>query len=577
MTIRFNTKHLMAVLAATLTLASCSKDEVYESSVTRELSMTLDGKPWNIYYATSNRPLFIYNSDGSYFSNYSTSYRFSLPDGNYKVVATNNAINFMTPPTNLNDQIIEQDEETKQVLSFSDPIDYKAGDNLEIPIKTRTGMLRLKATDEKADRTYSTIKAVITTPVVAYHVGQAKPITTAEGLELVRVKETAGGGVGYSDDAVLIETNSIGEKVKLRIDYLDKDGNVVNSKPFADDFAVLANDTIEVSFALNNANEPVIINYNLRIASQSWSSSTIYPSVEINVPDGYTYVAPDENLDDVFKALAADDAVDEIKLFLRANASYTLADATVTGLTKPFSIVGQTPGFGQKATTLTVKNITMTGNISEMHFENLIIPSTSRLFYPRNMKFEIGEIAFINCQFPTWSNGSIWYTATNADMQQVVNRVVMDGCSFTNFTGGSNAIWNVATSRIAPIYNWTFKDCLFHGRNFGTKNVIATGFNKMTGDLSITVEGCKFIDTKGTAFSYFNIDGAKTSSTTLRVTNNIVSGVGATAKWFTLGKCDNVTATGNTRTSGYQMADYGVDTPVESSQSYQDLINQLNL
>lgn len=562
------------MFVAALALASCSKEEVYESSVTRELSMTLDGEPWNIYYGTSNKPLFIYQGDGTYYANYSTSFRFSLPDGGYKIIATNTS-DLITPPDNLNDQIIEQDPETKQVFAISDPVDYTAGDALSIPLKTRTGMLRLRATDEKADRTYSTIKAVITTPVTAYHVGQASPIV-GEELELVRSKETAGGGVGYTDDAILIETASVDKKVGIRIDYLDNDGNVVNSKPFADEFAIMPNDTVEVSFALNNADEPVIINYNVRIASQDWSSSTVYPSVEVNIPEGYTYVTPDEDLDEVFNALKNDASVEEIKIFLRANATYSLADASVSGITKPFSIVGQTPGYGQRATTLSVKNISMTGNLSEIHFENLIISTGSRMFYPRNVKFEIGEIAFVNCTFQTW-NGSIWYAATNADLQQIINNVRMENCSFTNYTAGSNAIWNVPTSRIAPVYNWTFKGCLFHGRNFGTNNVIINGLSKMTGDLTITIEGCKFIDTRGSAFKYFNIDGANTTTTTLNVRDNIVSGIGTTATWFVLGKCDNVNASGNTRTQGYEMKAYGVEAPAETSQTYQELLKQLNL
>ena len=102
----------LVAVAALASLASCKEEEVYDSSITRELTMTLDGEPWNIYYGTSNLPLFVYNSNGDYYANYSTSYRFSLPDGSYKVLATNQA-DYLTPPTNLNDQVIEQDIEAK--------------------------------------------------------------------------------------------------------------------------------------------------------------------------------------------------------------------------------------------------------------------------------------------------------------------------------------------------------------------------------------------------------------------------------------------------------------------------------
>ncbi len=567
-------KTFIAVVAASLSLASCTKDEVYQSSVTREFSMTLDGEPWNIYYGTSNKPLFIYKNDGSFFGNYSTSFRFSLPDGAYKMVATNMS-DLITPPVSLNDQIIEQDVETKQTFAISDPVYYNAGEALSIPLKTRTGMLRLRATDERADRSYSTIKAVITTPVVGYHVGEATPVV-GEDLELVRLKETAGGGVGYSDDAVLIETNSVDRKVAVRIDYLDASGNVVNSKPFADEFNIMPNDTLEVQFALNNADEPVIVNYQVRLSSEGWSESTVYPSIAIDVPEGYTYVSPDEKLDDVFNALKADDSVDEIKIFLRANASYSLADATVTKVEKPFSIVGQKPGFGQRPTSLSVKNITMGGNLSRIHFENLNISTGSRMFYPRNINFEIGEISFINCTFSSWS-GSVWMQGPSSNLQHIVHTMRVEGCTFNNFTAASNALFNGDKSRNAPVYNWIFKDCVFHGRNFGTSTVVLKDLNRMECDLSVTVEGCKFIDTRGSAFTYFTIDGARTTSTKLIVRDNVISGVGSTATWFNLGKVDEVTATGNTRTAGYEMKAYGVDTPAESAQTYQDLLNQLNL
>lgn len=571
---KVNIKTGLAFLTAALVFVSCSKEEVYESSVTRELSMTLDGEPWNIYYGTSNKPLFIYQSDGTYFANYSTSYRFSLPDGNYKVIATTQS-DLFTPPTNLNDQVIEQDVETKQVITASDPIDYTAGTDMSIPIKTRTGMLRLCATDVKADRSYSMIKAVITTPVTGWHVGKASPVV-GQPLELVRSKETAGGGVGYTDDAILIETNSVNEKVGVRIDYLDSDGNLVNSKPFADQFAILPNDTVEVSFALNNADEPVIIDYNLSISSDDWSSSTIYPSVEVNVPDGFTYVTPDDDLNAIFNSLKGDDSVDAINIFLRANANYTLDNTTVSGITKPFRIVGQAPGYGQRMATLDIQRISVSGNISEILFENLNITSGARMFYPQNQVFEIGEIAFVNCTFSNFS-GAIWYSAARGDLQQIVNNVRMEGCRIINYSCGTNALWNGITTRNAPIYNWTFKDCLFHGRDFGTGNVIIKGLNKMTGDLTITVEGCTFVDTQGSAFTYFNIDGASTTSTTLNVRDNIVSGKGSTATWFGLGKCDNINASGNTRTKGYTMATYGVEEPAESGQTYEELLNQLDL
>lgn len=231
-------------------LSACSEKEVYESSVTRDMTLTLDGKPWNIYYNTTNKPLFIYRGDGSFYANYSTSYRFALPDGGYKMIATNQS-DLMTPPASLDEQTIPQDTLTKTSFAISNPVGYSAGDQMVLPMTTRTGVLRLKAVDAKADKSYSIIRAVMTTPVTAYHVGEARMVVGSP-LTLMRDKETSGGGIGYTDDAILLETHSAGQKVDLRIDYLSADGSVVKSKPFAEPVDILPNDTVALSFELNN-------------------------------------------------------------------------------------------------------------------------------------------------------------------------------------------------------------------------------------------------------------------------------------------------------------------------------------
>ncbi len=162
-------KITLAGALAVAAMASCSHDEVYKTQVIRDFSMTLDGEPWNIYYNTSNMPLFIYHEDGSFFANYSTSYRFSLEEGNYRIFATNMAT-FITPPTNLNNQIIEQDPEGKLTFAISDPVHYKAGDELRLALKTRTGKLRLRSMDTKPDKSYAFVRAIVTTPISSYSV-----------------------------------------------------------------------------------------------------------------------------------------------------------------------------------------------------------------------------------------------------------------------------------------------------------------------------------------------------------------------------------------------------------------------
>ena len=89
--------------------------------------------------------------------------------------------------------------------------------------------------------------------------------------------------------------------------------------------------------------------------------STLYPSTEVKVLEGYTYVAPGELIDDVIKAQAADPSVDEIRIFLKASASYKIGGTTTNTLTKSISILGQTPGYGRSEAVVTVNSFTFSG------------------------------------------------------------------------------------------------------------------------------------------------------------------------------------------------------------------------
>lgn len=564
---------LLAV-AALAAMTACSKEEAFDTSVTRELSMTLDGEPWNIYYGTTNKPLFIYHEDGSFLGNYSTSWRFALEEGSYRVFATNQS-DYITPPTNINDQEIPQDTLCKNTFAISDPIVYEAGAPMNLELKTRTGMLRLKATDSKADKSYSILHAKVTTPVAAWHVGDAKVITSETPLELERYKETAGGGIGYTEEMYLIGSDA--HEVNVEIEYLDADSTVVRSKKFDAPFKVLPNEMKEVTFNLNDDSEKVIVNYNVTIGKLDWKDQAIVPSVKVDVPDGYRYVTPDEDITAVFNEMAEDATVDEIKIFLKAATEYTIADKTLEGVTKPFRFLGQTPGYGQDKARLAVYNINMEGNIAELAFENLtLVPKKDRLFNLRNQVFDVARIEFKDVDIDGW-NGSLWAQSSNADNAMKVGSIVMDGCRLTNLSPTST-LWNVVKNRIAPISEFTFRNTLFHGKNFGTRTVVLTGLTKIDTPITINVEGCTFIDSRGTKCTYFDIDCAASSNSTLNVRDCLVAGKTTGAgTWFKLGKLTTVNASGNKHAAGYEAESWGVDAPEADSRTFDEILSQFKL
>lgn len=577
---------MLAVLAAA-SLVACKDDEVYKTSVTRGIELTLNGKPYNVHYGQDDghpnqRILFIYRDNGAYFGQYGTTHRFSLEDGDYKLFATQQVDTMMTKiPAALGDVVFTQDPECKLPLAISDAVSYSAGNTLKLNIKTRTGMLRLRALDSKADKSYSKIKAVITTPIKGWKVSSASVIV-GEPYDLVCEKATAGGGVGYTQDAVLFGSDK--NPVNVRIDYLNDNDEVVKSKPFADAITVLPNDTTEVSFNLNDANERVIVNYNIQIGSQRWTEAEIYPSPKVEVPEGYTYVSPEEDLSAVITEQMADAAVNELKIYLKANASYKVNSAAVTTWNKSVHLLGQTPGFGQSYATVSMGSsamIGLEGNFDHITFENINFVPQNRLFNPRNKAFNIGTIELINCDFDNWNTGVIWYQATNADHQQAVGTMRMKGCRVTNYSANSTSgLFRPQTSKLSAISNWEISGCLFHGKNFSTRDgVVLHNLSKCDGAVDIKIVNNIFMDTRGSNYTYFNIDLAAASSATLTVTGNTVSGAAAANGKGTFFKLKNATATasGNTRTAGYSMAAYGIDEPQETTTTYEELLNQQNL
>ncbi|MCM1071713.1 MAG: hypothetical protein NC210_04935 [[Clostridium] fimetarium] len=580
-------KYGVLALMAAATIVACKDDEVYKTSVTRDIELTLDGKPYNVHYGQDDghdnqRILFIYRDNGAYFGNYGSTHRFALEDGSYKIFATQQVDTMLTKiPNSLGDVVFDQDKAMKLPLAISDPVNYSAGGKLKIAIKTRTGMLRLRATDEKADKSYSKIKAVISTNVTGWKVSSASVIT-GDTYDLEVEKETAGGGVGYTQDAVLLGSEK--NPVNVRIDYLDAQDNVVRSKPFAEPIAVLPNDTTEVSFNLNDANERVIVNYNVQIGSQRWTEAEIYPSVKVDVPDGYTYVAPDQDLTTTITEQMADASISEIKIFLKANSTYNVKKDATASWTKSIHLLGQTPGFGQNYATVSMGSdaqIGLAGTFDHITFENIRFVPQTRLFNLRNTQFDINTIELINCDFDNWNTGVIWFQASNADNQQKVGTMRMKGCRVTNYTSNSSAgLFRPQVQRLTTVANWEIDGCLFHSKNFSTRDgVILCNLKKLDGPVDIKVTNNIFIDTRGSNYTYFNIDLASASSANVTFTGNTVSGSANANGKGTFLKIAGATATasGNSRTAGYSMAAYGIDTPAESATTYEELLNQQNL
>lgn len=549
----------VAGLMLLLGIAACSEDSKYNSSVVKDIQMYLDDEAYSLNTGSSNKPLFIYAADGSYVANYSTLYRFQLPDGTYRIVATTEA-DSLPHPGNLNDIVLNQDPKAEKVYALSAPVEYVSPFNepLEIRMYNRTGTLRLRATDRKADKRYSTIRAIVSTPISGYKISDATFVKSP--IEVVRNTATSTGGVNYTDDLVLFETDTDNEAVTVRFEYLDANQQVIQTKEIEGTFPILPKNLTTVSFELNNADEPTIQDYTVTIAPEEWEEEDINPDAPIRVPEGYTYVSPGENINNVFNRLKNDKTVTDIKLFLKAGTTYQFVAKTLDDMPKGLSIMGQEPKEGENLAVLELKSslsISSADFIEAFHFENLVIKVDAQDFFKfKNQGFHIGTISWKNCEINDLQR-TMWYQEVDAAQKQTVNKIVIDDCRFFGLNSSGSGLFGLA-SQDAPVHNFEFRNSTFHANDLN--NALITRLGAMTGDLNVTIENCTFIAMKA-GMTFFDLGAKSITNGSLTVRNNLFSGAVDSEKgtWFNIHeKITTRIFENNYITNGFTLNNWGV-------------------
>lgn len=550
---------VVAGLMLLLGIVACSEDSKYNSSVVKDIQMYLDDEAYSLNTGSSNKPLFIYAADGSYVANYSTLYRFQLPDGTYRIVATTEA-DSLPHPGNLNDIVLNQDPKAEKVYALSAPVEYASPFNepLEIRMYNRTGTLRLRATDRKADKRYSTIRAIVSTPISGYKISDATFVKSP--IEVVRNTATSTGGVNYTDDLVLFETDTDNEAVTVRFEYLDANQQVIQTKEIEGTFPILPKNLTTVSFELNNADEPTIQDYTVTIAPEEWEEEDINPDAPIRVPEGYTYVSPGENINNVFNRLKNDKTVTDIKLFLKAGTTYQFVAKTLDDMPKGLSIMGQEPKEGENLAVLELKSslsVSSTDFIEAFHFENLVIKVDAQDFFKfKNQEFHIGTISWKNCEINDLQR-TMWYQEVNAAQKQTVNKIVIEDCRFFGLNSSESGLFGLA-KQDAPVHNFEFRNSTFHANDLN--NALITRLGAMTGDLNVTIENCTFIAMK-TGMTFFDLGAKSITNGSLTVRNNLFSGAVDSEKgtWFNIHeKITTRIFENNYITNGFTLNNWGV-------------------
>lgn len=541
----------MAGLTLLLGVTACSEEVKYASSVVTQIQLYLDDEPYFVNTGASNKPLFIYEADGEYIANYSSLYRFQLPNGKYRIISTTQS-DSIPCPGNLDEIVINQDPAAKMKYAISAPVEYASPFNepLNVHMYSRTGVLRLKATDRKADKSYSTVRAVVSSPISGYKISDATFIKSP--IEIARDKSTTTGGVNYTDDLVLFETGTDNESVSVRIDYLDVNKNVIQSKAIDGTFPILPDDTVQVAFELNNVNEPVIQNYTVTIASEGWIEEDINPEAPERIPEGYTPVRDGEDATIAFNKLNSDPSVTEIKLYLKAGGTYTL-NFPKNNIQKAMHIMGEVPDFnaGETYPNLTIGTIIIGQGgdspictIDGIRFENLSMTLGGRWIQCKGEKYEVQELSFTNCEFKEFKG--TWYQTGATNMTEIVHNFIVDNCRFYDFTGG---FLTPRTSEMIPFYNVRFTNSTFHMKKRADYLI---GGIKSDKKLSMLIENCTFINAEQSDKAIFNLDASFAQEYELTIKNNLFSGT-AGGTLFTLKGTMTRAISGNYCTSDFTM------------------------
>lgn len=244
-----------------LLMTACNnEEEKYDTSVVRNFEIQINDEPYVLNTGISTKFIFIYKNDGDFFANYSSHFRFALENGKYKFLATDLPEQMVPSPVNLNDLIIPQAVNADQPVKISAAMPYASPftEKLTMNILTRTGTLRLKSKDITPDPSYAVIKTTVKVKRSGYKV--VDETFVQEDLEVSRSKKTS-GGVNYTDDFILFQTDEEANAVHIRVDFMTADLVVVKSKEFSGSFPILPNGVTTVDFNLNDPDTPIIKDY----------------------------------------------------------------------------------------------------------------------------------------------------------------------------------------------------------------------------------------------------------------------------------------------------------------------------
>ncbi|GAB6009767.1 DUF5123 domain-containing protein [Dysgonomonas reticulitermitis] len=558
-----NILYIIISLAVMHISFACSEHDRYETSVVRQFELSLNGKPWALNTGISTKPVFIYKAEGDFFSNYSSHYRFQLENGSYKFVATPNPTGLIPDSiiaTNLNNLIIHQAPNADLKVEISAAVDYSSpfSEILKLDMLSRTGTLRLRATDTKADKSYTTVRTVITAQRSGYRVIDETYIETP--IDIIRSKATVTGGINYTDDFIVFKTKDDQNGLKVRFELLDKNAKIVQTKELAFPVPVWADTITVVDFKLNDTDNPIIQDYTVSILTEDWTDEELNPAPPFIVPDGYTYVAPTDDIQSVYNEMAGDASITEIKLYLKADATYNLGRITVS---KSLSILGQTPKDGETKAVLNFGINNIEGDMDYINIEGLDVKAAESYLFNLNSTsaFYVKDITLRGCYIDNIVRNIFRGQASTADLQFIDNFII-DDVRMLNLAIEQNYS-TISMANGNPIRNIVINNTTMHVLGTGLRNSYIGGTRGQTESMTVTMTNSTFIREGNANITIFDLradGGAPTITVTCR--NNLFSGISVAGqgRWMYLSGNTVKDITNNYYTNDFVMSNWGVDT-----------------
>lgn len=423
---------------------------------------------------------------------------------------------------------------------------------------SRTGTLRLRATDTKADKSYTTVRAVVTVQRSGYNVIDETYIESP--VDITRSKATATGGVNYTDDFIIFKTKDAQNGVDVRFEMLDNNGNIVHSRELGGSVQVWGDTITLVEFQLNDTDNPVIQDYKVTILAEDWTDEELNPAPPFIVPDGYTYVAPTDDIQAIYNEMAGDASITEIKLYLKADATYNLGRITVS---KSLSILGQIPKEGEAKAILNFGINNIEGNMDYINIEGLDVQAAESYLFNLNSTsaFYVKDIILRGCYIDNIVRNIFRGQASTADLQFIDNFIIDDVRMLNLATEQNYSTISMANGN--PIRNIVINNTTMHVLGTGLRNSYIGGTRGQTESMTVTITNSTFIREGNANITIFDLradGGAPTITVTCR--NNLFSGISVAGqgRWMYLSGNTVKDITNNYYTSDFVMSNWGVDT-----------------